>query len=135
MTSRRVELHLLAVKLVTPRFVVQPGGRERCRRQQRRNVHAWVQGVLDTDWLALPVEDRSVEGWVAVTYHPYLYDSFVRVDTKEPVAGADAVVIDVDPASPVRGDVGAPSPPVKLIFSRFFAELMGFSRGWGCAER
>lgn len=98
----RVE-HVTAVILDHVNFVVQPAGRERVRREGRKNVHAFVRGV--PHWsLGFPAGDRSAKdmaAWIAgltdgkrrITYNPHKYETFVYVDNGDAVLFADTVLI------------------------------------------
>lgn len=66
------------------RFVVQPGGRERVVREQKKYVHAFVRGDR-AGWRDMP------EDVIRVTYNPYAAPTFVRLDTGAPVVGAARV--------------------------------------------
>jgi hypothetical protein len=83
----RIVKHMANVVLRNCRFVVQEGGRQRVLRERRKNVHAFVEGVLSR-----PVpQDRP---WVAVKYNPYRYTSFVVPGrTPTPVSTADRVAL------------------------------------------
>lgn len=92
----RVIEHSYGVRLIDAKFVSQPAGRERVRREGKKNVHAFVRGRLE--WYA------GADWWVGcvmggdctfVTYNPYKYDTFVEVGTEEPVHEADMVLMDV----------------------------------------
>lgn len=81
--------HSPLVYLTDVKFKVSEAGRQRVLREKRKNVHAGVQGLpspigLDVFW----------DDYVRVTYNPYKYESFVRMDTGEPVFTAQAVMID-----------------------------------------
>ena len=81
--------HSPLVYLTGVKFKVSKAGRERVLRERRKNVHAGVVGDpapigLDVFW----------DDYVRVTYNPYKYESFVRVDTGEPVYSAKAAMID-----------------------------------------
>ena len=60
-------------------FKVSEAGRQRVLREQKKNVHAGIVGVLDestVNWVPL-IPGKSV------TYNPYKYASFVYKDTGE----------------------------------------------------
>lgn len=65
-------------------FVVREAGRDRVRSSGRKNVHAFVRGV---------VSDRMDVVGVDVTYDPIQYDSFVVVDSEEPIRSAERVML------------------------------------------
>jgi hypothetical protein len=63
-------------------LVVQPAGRERVRREGRKNVHAFVRGTLD------PRYDASSRRWEmgdAFSYNPYRDDTFKRIKDNTPI--------------------------------------------------
>ena len=91
--KRRVVSHVKHITLIDAKFVVQPAGRERVRREGKKNVHAFVRGrVAKRMWndysalLNIQLIDR-------VTYNPYMYDTFVSTETKEPVF--DAAIVEL----------------------------------------
>jgi hypothetical protein len=84
----RVIKHAYGVTLKDAKFVVQPAGRERVRREGKKNVHAFVRGRL-ADY------DRAPKMSYPVTYNPYMYDTFVDADNKSPVHEASIVAMDV----------------------------------------
>ena len=66
---------------------VQEGGRQRVIREKRKSVHAFVEGCWDED-------GQGPKPPTKLRYSPYLYDSFVRDDTKAPVHEAERVLLD-----------------------------------------
>ena len=66
-----------SVALQCVRFVVQPAGREKVRREGKKNVDAFARGRWissdDIDWLLWPV--------AKAVYNPYKYDEFVNSET------------------------------------------------------
>ena len=74
-------------------------GNERVRDEMRKNVHAYIQGrecynEEEKRWEYIGpdcnyVNDRNT---VTITYDPYKYKTFVRVDTGKPVYKARVVV-------------------------------------------
>jgi len=62
-------------------------------RDRQKNVHAFIRGHI-TD-AALPDDD-----WIAITYDPYLYASFVN-EQLESILAADLVVMDCAAPHPV----------------------------------
>lgn len=89
----RVIEHSYGVRLSDAKFVSQPAGRERVRREGVKNVHAFVRGrMMDYD-----SDENLRHGGTAkgVTYNPYKYDTFVDVATKKPVHHANMVLMDV----------------------------------------
>lgn len=83
----RIVKHLSNVVLRNCRFVVHEAGRQRVIRERRKNVHAFVEGVLSR-----PAPQESP--WVPVKYNPYRYDSFVIPGRKPlPIHAADRAVL------------------------------------------
>ena len=84
--------HSPYILLRNAKFVVQPAGREKVLREQRKNVHAFVKGYLvnakEADKLIKPIE------WTqsAITYNPYEYPYFHLDGMKV----TDATVVDMD---------------------------------------
>jgi len=62
-------------------FKVSQKGRERVLKEKRKNVHAYVACAVYTTDDKHPATDATVE----IRYNPYEGDSFIRMDTKEPV--------------------------------------------------
>ena len=71
---RGVELYIINAK-----FVVQPGGKERVRREKRKNVHAFIRGTV------MPfggLQRKSLIGNCisTITYDPYTMNTFQDLD-------------------------------------------------------
>jgi hypothetical protein len=79
----RVVAHTDSIDLYDVTFAVQLAGRNRVLAEGRKNVHAFVRGVVSS---GLPHETTQV-----VTYNPYKYETFVDADTKRPVTKAHIV--------------------------------------------
>ena len=91
--------HARAMILNNVKFAVQPAGREKVRREGKKNVHAFVRGEMM--WVA-GLNDKlgdyananmERQGYKRITYNPYKYDSFVMADTGKPIYRATQVVI------------------------------------------
>ena len=81
------------------KFAVQPAGRQKVLREQRKNVHAFVRGDMvtwsphrkhgefypDVDEHTSVDRFREDERYDEVTYNPYKYESFVRKHNGEPI--------------------------------------------------
>lgn len=89
----RVLTHEHAVYLAAPRFVVQPAGRQKVLREQRKNVHAFVRGQCLGFSQGNLVGYEGYEDWKQATYNPYKFDSFVDRDTQKPLDYAVAAVV------------------------------------------
>jgi len=95
--------HAQTMILNDVRFAVQPAGRKRVVREQRKNVHAFVRGTLayvNDDYYATIVgvddyneDNMKRQGYRPITYNPYKFDNFVYADTHEPIHSATQVVI------------------------------------------
>lgn len=92
--------HAKAMILDDVTFAVQPAGRERVRREGRKNVHAFVRGV--PAWMAGmedDLEDYTIynmirQGYKRISYNPHSnVPNFVMVDTGKPIKKATQVVI------------------------------------------
>jgi len=71
-------------------FIVQPSGRERVLEEGKKNVHAFVRGVLCES-----INTRD-ETSVAVTYNPKKYSNFVTRDGKRAVVSAEIATVTTD---------------------------------------
>ena len=78
-----------AIFLEDVKFAVQPAGRDRVRREGRKNVHAFVRG----EWVSNMAHVRTFRRWAPVVYDPYKFDTFVFVDNQEPVFSAKSVAL------------------------------------------
>jgi hypothetical protein len=87
-TKRRVVGHPSEIFLLDATFHVSQTVRARVIVKKRKEVHAGVRGIISL--LIGGVAGEKVE----VTYNPYHYESFVRVDNLEKVSSADAVYMD-----------------------------------------
>ena len=74
-------------------FAVQLAGRAKVLKERRKNVHAFVRGLVDSsqllesnDWNCKPCDMNTLERFYdEVRYQPYLYESFVYKDSEEPI--------------------------------------------------
>ena len=85
-TKRRVVAHPTQVLLSGVTFHVSQKMRDRVVLTKRKMVHAGVKGKVITG--------TSPVGLVEVSYNPYLYSSFVRLDTLDEISCADMVFMD-----------------------------------------
>lgn len=80
--------HTTAVRLSGVTFKVSQAGRTRVLKERKKNVHAGVQGVVDS------LEPVILEkGFREVTYNPYKWDSFIYKDTQQPIYTAKEVYL------------------------------------------
>lgn len=80
-----VEFHADRIALKDAVFNVRQGGRQRVIEEQRKNVHAFVEGTI------CDLQD-FVDPQI-VTYNPYKYDSFVIESTEDPIQESSYVYI------------------------------------------
>lgn len=84
--------HPLTVVIKDAMFVVRPAGRQKVRSEKRKNVHAFVKGnVISTNFI-----NFDYSKWRKATYNPYVNDTFVDVETGDPVHHAYMVSMNVD---------------------------------------
>lgn len=82
----KVVQHKSTLVLADVQFVVQPAGRERVRREGKKNVHAFLRGrICDLFWDDLLWVDYRTQQ--EVTYNPYKDETFVL--RPDPVLGRE----------------------------------------------
>lgn len=88
--------HANIVRLRDVKLKVSEAGRQRVIREQRKNVHAGIEGTLVSvdEQQQVDVEHRRV------TYNPYVTPTFVYVDTREPVRYAGDALLAVSQRVP-----------------------------------
>lgn len=69
-----------SVILRSVEFKVSPSGQRRAREEQRRNVHAVAIGIFEA-----ADTDRPMEADQTGYYNPFLVDTFVDEQTKQPI--------------------------------------------------
>lgn len=80
-----------------PEFKVSEAGRQRVLREQRKNVHAYVEGMValtSHDRTRSPFEECS--DWEQVRYNPYETSEFVYVSDGTPVVSEYHVIAVLD---------------------------------------
>lgn len=88
MQSNRVVAHMKELALTNCEMVVQPAGNARVKKEQRKNVHAFIKGKL-TDPRAGSVDTR-------ISYSPYENAFFYVVKTGDKIENADYVRFTAD---------------------------------------
>jgi len=86
-----VIVHRDELILADCKFIVQPAGNARVRREKRKNVHAFIEGDLDPPH---GLENYSYVG--KIVYNPYKHRSFRVITTGEiskPILKSDGVTI------------------------------------------
>ena len=95
-STGKVVAHKKIVYVSNASFVVQPAGRKRVLDEKRKNVHAFVRGMLFIDY---PPERSALPlYWRLVTYNPYKADYFYYEDTGEKVTQASTALLNEDGA-------------------------------------
>ena len=96
--------HDRVIYLKDARFLVAKAGRDRVRREGKKNVHAGVSGVrVALDRMRGPIKMSAWKreaGWVRVTYDPYKYDSFVNAESGERIDSAEWVWMKAEAGKP-----------------------------------
>tara|TARA_Y100000034_G_C6819001_1_gene368670 strand:- start:503 stop:883 length:381 start_codon:yes stop_codon:yes gene_type:complete len=86
--TRRVIAHTDSISLLKATFHVSEKGRDRVRREKRKNVHAFVRGTYKKlGW-------STNSQWFKVKYNPYEYDRFYSEDLNNYVDEAYCVHLD-----------------------------------------
>lgn len=68
--------HASALRLLNVKWVVQPAGVARVRRERRKNVHAFARGTLPDEFTTQTEWPTHHTGY-RVTYDPYRHRSFM----------------------------------------------------------
>lgn len=71
--SGKICCHANNVFLKDATFVVQPAGQERVRKEKKKNVHAYIKGVLCNP---RECDDRLPSLWEEIYYDPYVTDGW-----------------------------------------------------------
>lgn len=87
-STRKVIAHYASVNMADVKFVVSQAGRKRVLAERKKNVHAFIVGELLS--YTTRSDDTGFSG-DRVTYNPYKYDSFVRVDDESKIDNARLV--------------------------------------------
>jgi len=99
-----VVAHADKVELSNVELKVSQAGRRRVLEEQRKNVHAGLEGTLERlDLTGYPSQryvhrqsDSAGSQPQLVTYNPYKYSSFVNKADEQPVLTAQKAVLDSD---------------------------------------
>ena len=84
----RVIKHADSLTMRDCKFVVQPAGRERVRREGKKNVHAFVRGFIEDSPPDMYYNVKPVH------YNPYIFDTFVQTwDGNKPIYEAAKVIL------------------------------------------
>jgi len=93
--SGRVVGHTDYIQVKNPQYVVRQGGNERVRREQKKNVHAFVRGYI-TDSLPLFAKQQKF-----VSYNPYKNSSFVVRNTNDTICSSPYASLEVTNQKPL----------------------------------
>ena len=91
--------HARSLTLQNVKFNVQPAGREKVIREKKKNVHAFVRGIVINSYAETVDDKGKIKEYCEqremrrITYNPYKYESFVYADTEEPVFEAKTVIV------------------------------------------
>lgn len=95
--TKHVVGHADSVQLFNVEFKVSQAGRERVLRDQRKNVHAFVEGEITSVAGFVPFKNRSIQSHGGypymsdrlyleyIMYNPYRFTSFVKKLSENPV--------------------------------------------------
>jgi hypothetical protein len=86
--TKLVTSHRKTVALKDATFKVSEAGRKRVLKERRKNVHAGIQGTTTR----APKEGS----WIKVSYNPYKWGYFYKVETGEPIYSASYVKFEED---------------------------------------
>jgi len=89
-----VEDHVTEISLLNPVFRVGKAGKARVRKEKRKNVHAYIQGIRMKGKGTIYNRDDSRNEWYKVTYNPYKNDDFVIVDHQD-LAVKNAYILEI----------------------------------------
>lgn len=91
--SGRVIGYASAIHIETAIFVVSQAGRERARREKKRNVHAGILGYIKAvdQYIQRLPNNLTTHGYKKmlgddlVTYNPFKHETFILMNTNEPI--------------------------------------------------
>ena len=88
MKTNRVIAHVKEITLTNATFPVSQSGRKRVLKEKRKNVHAFVQGIVDNNVL--------VYGNTKICYNPYKRGHFFYCSNGKEIKSARAVLVDLN---------------------------------------
>ena len=80
--------HTKHIMLEDVSFLVGQAGRKKVLKEKRKNVHAFVVGLLTNPCQKFVTSYIVKQKYSAIIYNPYMYQSFVRLDDKKSVKTA-----------------------------------------------
>ena len=87
--SGRVVGHTDSIQVRNPQYVVSQKGNERVRREQKKNVHAFVRGYVVDGLPIFPDKQKFV------SYNPYKNNSFVERGTGDGICSSPFASLEV----------------------------------------
>lgn len=87
MKTGLVIAHVNEITLTDATFPVSQAGRNRVLKEKRKNVHAFIQGIVDNNTL--------VYGNTKVCYNPYKRGNFFYCSNGREIKSARAVLVDL----------------------------------------
>jgi len=87
--SGRVVGHTDSIQVKNPQYVVSQKGNERVRREQKKNVHAFVRGYVIEGLPYIP------KGQKMITYNPYKHTSFMIRNTNDTICSSPFAALEV----------------------------------------
>lgn len=85
----RVVAYADTILLNNPNFLVSESGRQRVLREGRKNVHAYIEGLITFT----PFKGYMSLNWRPLTYNPYEHTAFVDGPTQTKVITAQQVLM------------------------------------------
>ena len=85
----KVIQHTNFIQIREPQYVVRQKGKEKVRREKRKNVHAFVRGYIEDRLPVFPSKN------IFVTYNPYKNDSFVERNTQNSICSSPFAALEV----------------------------------------
>ena len=85
----KVVQHTNFICVRDPQYVVRKTGKEKVRREKRKNVHAFVRGYVENRLPTFPKKNMFV------TYNPYKNDSFVERNTNDSICSSPFAALEV----------------------------------------
>jgi len=86
----KVICHARGLKMSDVDLIVRQSGRQKVIATKRKNVHAFLRGVLERTYVK---PNFTLAGMVEVTYNPYISNEFYVVSTGRPVYHAEQVFV------------------------------------------
>ena len=87
--SGKVVQHTNFICVREPQYVVRQTGKEKVRREKRKNVHAFVRGYVEDRLPVFPSKSAFV------TYNPYKNDSFVNRNTDNAICSSPFAALEI----------------------------------------